>query len=141
MTNSNQAIHGYKTVQREINSDKTIELNVFISVTSALRRVDKEEIGGATKLAEALTDNAKLWKILFIDLVNPENPLPLPLKSSLMSLAKFTQIHTLQVLSGKADHQVLIDINQSIIEGLRQSAALEQAAKDTHETSRLTEVA
>lgn len=76
------------------------------------------------KLAPALVDNAKLWKILLLDLVKPENTLPIELKSSLISLAEFTQKHTLQVLASKASHDVLIDINQSIITGLRQSADL-----------------
>lgn len=129
MMNSYQARHGYKTVQREMNSDKAIELKVLISVTSALSRADKEAIGGATKLAEALIDNAKLWNILFLDLVNPDNPLPMDMKNNLISLAEFTQAHTLKVLGGNADHQVLIDINQSLIAGLRQSTALAQTTQ------------
>ncbi len=124
MMNSYQARHGYKTVQREMNSDKAIELKVFTAVTSALSRVDNGAIDGPTKLAEALVDNAKLWSVLFVDLVNPENPLPLDLKTNLVALAEFTQVQTLKVLGGEADHQILIDINQSIITGLRQSAAL-----------------
>jgi len=141
MMNSYQARHGYKTVQREMNSDKAIELKVFISVTSALSRVDNEAIGGATQLAEALIDNAKLWNILFIDLVNPDNLLPMDLKSNLISLAEFTQAHTLKVLSGAADHQVLIDMNQSMIAGLRQSAALAKSTTQFQEKSPVIEVA
>ncbi len=124
MMNSYQARRGYKTVQREMNSDKAVELKVFTSVTSALSRVDNDAIDGPAKLAEALVDNAKLWSVLFVDLVNPENTLPLDLKTSLITLAEFTQIQTLKVLGGEADHQILIDINQSIITGLRQSATL-----------------
>lgn len=130
MTNSFQAQQAYKNVQRELTSSKGIELKVFALVTSALRSVDKNEIGGAAKLAEVLLDNAKLWRILFVDLVNPENELPLSLKESLLSLAEFTQKHTLQVLAGKADHQVLIDINQSIIQGLRDSARIANSQPD-----------
>lgn len=124
MTNSFHAQQGYKTAQRELTSFKGIELKVFTAVTSALKSVDLEELNSMAKLAPALTDNAKLWNILLIDLVKPENELPLALKSSLISLAEFTQTHTLKVLAGEADHTVLIDINQSIIAGLRQSAEL-----------------
>lgn len=141
MMNSYQARHGYKTVQREMNSDKAIELKVFTSVTSALSRADKEAIGGSSELAQALIDNAKLWKILFVDLVNTENPLPLALKTNLISLAEFTQAHTLKVLGGTADHQVLIDINQSMITGLRQSAAFAQTATQPQKNSPAIEAA
>lgn len=127
MMNSYHAKHGYKTVQREMNSDKAIELKVFISVTSALSRVDTSEIGGHVRLAEALVDNAKLWNLLFVDLVNPDNGLPLDLKINLISLAEFTQSHTLKVLGGEAGHEVLIEINQAVIKGLRQQAELEKA--------------
>ena len=124
MTNSFQAHQAYKNAQRELTSSKGIELKVFQRVTSDLRSVNLDEIGGAAKLAEAVVQNAKLWRILFVDLINPENELPMPLKESLLSLADFTQKHTFKVLSGDADHQVLIDINQSIIQGLRDSARI-----------------
>lgn len=122
MTNSFHAQQGYKTAQRELTSFKGIELKVFSKVTSALKSVDVEELNGMVKLAPALVDNAKLWSILLVDMLNPENELPQSLKNSLISLAEFTQKHTLKVLAGEADHSVLVDINESIIAGLRQSA-------------------
>lgn len=124
MTNSFHAQQGYKTAQRELTSFKGIELKVFTAVTSALKSVDVEELNAMVKLAPALIDNAKLWKILFIDLTSPENALPATLKNSLISLAEFTQKHTLKVFAGDADHTVLIDINESIIAGLRESTEM-----------------
>lgn len=113
---------GYKTTQREFSSDQGIELKVFQKITSALKSVDETAPGGATKLAEALIDNAKLWNVLFIDLVNPDNTLPHDLKTSLISLAEFSQTHTRRALLGQAEHQVLIDINEAMIAGLRERA-------------------
>jgi len=133
MTNSFQAQNGYKTTQRELTSDKDIEYKVLASVTAALSRIDMDEIGAQTKLAEALIDNVKLWNIFFLDLVNPNNTLPLPLKTNLISLAEFTQAHTLKVFKGEADHKVLIDINQSIASGLRQAMSIANAAETNQE--------
>lgn len=130
MTHSFQAQQTYKVAQRELTSSKEIELKVFASVTSALSKANKSAPGGIAQLAEALIENAKLWNIVFIDLVNPENTLPLPLKESLISLAEFTQKHTLLALGGNADHQVLIDINTSVIRGLRDSIRLKKKAED-----------
>lgn len=124
MTNSLYAQNVYKTAQRELTSSKGIELKVFTAVTSSLKNVDLNATDKASKLAEAVVENAKLWRIMFMDLVNPENTLPQQLKEQLISLAEFTQAHTFKVLAGDADHQVLIDINESIISGLRQSMKL-----------------
>jgi len=136
MTNSYQAQNGYKTTQREINSDKDIEQKVLASVTADLSRINLDEIGAQSKLADALINNVKLWNIFFLDLVSPENPLPMPLKNSLISLAEFTQSHTLKVLKGEADHQVLIDINQSIATGLRHASSRASAdAADQEEAA------
>lgn len=137
MTNSFHAQQTYKVAQRELTSPKEIELKVFASVTSALLNVDTKAPDGATQLATALLDNAKLWRIVFTDLVNPENPLPMPLKESLISLAEFTQKHTIAVLGGNADHAVLIDINQSVLKGLKESLR----AKARTETQKQSEAA
>jgi len=53
--------------------------------------------------------------------VSDDNKLPLELKTGLLSLAEFTQDHSRKVMLGQASHDVLIDINMSIIGGLRQS--------------------
>lgn len=127
MTNNFQAQQTYKVAQREFTSTKEIELKVFATITGNLKKVDMSAVGAPAQLAEALLENAKLWNIIFIDLINPENPLPMPLKQSLISLAEFTQKHTIAVLGGSADHQVLIDINLDIMKGLRDSIRMKTA--------------
>lgn len=129
MMQHHNARHGYKTVQREMNSDKGIELKVFVSVTAALNQVDPKAADTHSQLADALVTNAKLWNILFIDLSSQKNTLPLDLKTRLMTLAEFTQEHTQKVLRGDADHSVLVDINKSIIAGLRAQSKLSSAAE------------
>ncbi|MGJ8562377.1 MAG: flagellar biosynthesis regulator FlaF [Alphaproteobacteria bacterium] len=127
MTNNFQAQQTYKVAQREFTSTKEIELKVFAVITGNLKKVDMNAVGAHSELADALLENAKLWNIIFIDLINPENPLPMPLKESLISLAEFTQKHTVEVLSGNATHQVLIDINTDVIKGLRDSIRMKTA--------------
>lgn len=119
MTQTQLAKRGYQTVKRELASEKNIEFQVFASITSRMRAVDMNQADGMVKLSEALIDNAKLWNILYIDLLNPQNPLPLDLKNSLLSLSEFTQKQTHKILQGEATHDVLIDINNSVIDGLR----------------------
>ncbi len=130
MSHQTLARQHYTNSQRELASDKAIEIHIFSSITSRMRAINMEEIGAMSKLAEALNDNVKLWNILMIDLTRPENPLPHSLKTSIIELAEFTQKHTFKVLSGSANHDVLIDINTAIINGLRESLRLENQMKN-----------
>ena len=51
--------------------------------------------------------------------MNEANLLPLPLRATLVSLAEFVRKHSLAVLGGRASVAPLIDINTSIMKGLR----------------------
>lgn len=135
------AKQGYKAAQKETASEKSVELRVFMSVTAQLREVDADNKLEFPKLTEAVVENLKLWKILFLDLVNPQNPLPMELKKSLIELADFTQVHSRKVLLGEAKPDVLIDINNSIIAGLRQSMTGAAAQPAQPQTPTLAEVA
>lgn len=119
MSNKYSALRGYGQVQRETASDKHIELQLFTKITARLRAESFEDRHLTPILAEVLLDNVKLWNILFCDLVSPNNQLPLDLKSSLISLSKFTSAHTQRVLRGEAGPAVLIEINESIILGMK----------------------
>lgn len=135
------AKQGYKATQKETASDKSIELRVFMSVTAQLKAVDADNKLEFPQLVEATLENLKLWKIVFIDLVSTENTLPLELKKSLIELATFSQTHSRKVLRGEAKPDVLIDINTSIIAGLRQSMMLGVQKTAPAEQSKMAEVA
>lgn len=131
MNDTYLAKQGYKAMQKDTISEKAIELRVFMSVTAQLRAVDFESKLEFPKLADAIVENLKLWKILFLDLVNPSNTLPLDLKRNLIELSDFTQKHSRKVLLREASPAVLIEINDSIIAGLRQSLAIKSAPLST----------
>ncbi len=118
MSNLSLAKQGYHTTQVELNSEKSIERQIFSKITSGLQKVDLSQPGGFPKLAEAVAQNTKLWNLLFIDLTNPDNKLPAALRDNLIGLAEFVQAHAIKVMAGEADHQILIDINRSIMAGL-----------------------
>lgn len=131
MNDTYLAKQGYKAVQKEMASDKAVELRVFMSVTAQLRAIDADDKTQFPALSAAIIENLKLWKILFIDLVNPDNTLPFDLKTSLIQLSDFTQNHSRRVLLGEATPEVLIDINDSVIAGLRQSMTVSSKADPT----------
>lgn len=120
---------GYKTTQKTLGSDKSVEILVFKKITGELKAVDRDAPDGFVKLSEALLRNNKLWSIIFLDVTQDTNALPVELKRNLVSLSEFVQKHTLRVLSGEADHDILIKINKSVIAGLSaQTTAVAEAA-------------
>ncbi len=120
MDQRQQALRSYGKVKQETASDKHIELQLFTSITARLRaQANKNSTQLNSVMAQALIDNAKLWNILFCDLVSQENQLPLDLKKNLISLAEFTQEHTQRVFRGEAGMGILIEVNDSIIVGLK----------------------
>lgn len=120
MDQRQQALRSYGKVKQETASDKHIELQLFTSITARLRaQANKNSTQLNSVMAQALIDNAKLWNILFCDLVSQENQLPLDLKKNLISLAEFTQEHTQRIFRGEVGMGILIEVNDSIIVGLK----------------------
>lgn len=116
---SEMARRGYTSTQKQVASETELELKIFLEITGRLIAADPKEIGGFAELAEALTDNARLWNLLFLDMTHETNTLPLELKNGLIYLAEFTRLHTQKVLQGEATHDILVEINKSIIAGKR----------------------
>jgi flagellar protein FlaF len=70
-------------------------------------------------LASAIHDNRSLWSLFALDLALPTNGLPGELRDRLLSLAHFVEDHSSKVLKETATVDVLIDINTSVMKGLR----------------------
>ena len=121
MFHSHDALRTYNAFKREISSDRDIEIQLFSSITSRLKKMQDEESFISGDNAQALTENVKLWNLLMIDLLSPSNPYPLDLKSSLISLSDFTRIHTQKIFQKEGTVDVLIDINTAILNGLMQA--------------------
>jgi flagellar protein FlaF len=102
-----------------IRSARGAEYAVFAQVTQALMAADAADRAGFPRLAAAVVDNQRLWAVLAEDLMQEENRLPAPLRAQLVSLAEFVRRHSLAVLGGGASTAALIDINTSIMKGLR----------------------
>ncbi|MFO1105063.1 MAG: flagellar biosynthesis regulator FlaF [Amaricoccus sp.] len=109
----------YAAAASPIRTARTSEYAIFAKVTHKLKDVDESDKTAFPRLAAAVSDNQRLWRALFEDLVHEGNALPIPLKAQLIGLAEFVRKHSLKVLAGKASVLPLIDINTSIMRGLR----------------------
>ncbi len=121
-------INAYAQNARRAESDREIEYRLLGQVTGALlhaqTKLSNQSAGtkvDATKTkVDALLWNREVWSTLKIDLLSPQNTLPDQLKGSLVSLAIWVEKETSALLSGgDNDLQALIDVNKTIMEGLR----------------------
>lgn len=112
------SIQAYQQAAQRAEAPRETEYRAFVFATRALieaKENGRRDIGG---LAEALTRNRRLWATLASDCAQPGNQLPDALRAKVISLAAFVDRHSSAVLRERADLDVLIEINRSIMEGL-----------------------
>ena len=100
-----------------LSSDRDVEYNVFSSVTRSLRKAKNSD--DFQEIILAVTRNSDLWTILADDLSSAGNQLPDKVKMGLISLASFSVKTGQAVLGRRSSVDVLIDVNMSIMKGLR----------------------
>ncbi|MFN7002137.1 MAG: flagellar biosynthesis regulator FlaF [Roseinatronobacter sp.] len=112
------AVATYGNPQTAQMDTRTAEYQVIARITSRLQKALAKGPDAFPLLADALTENCRLWTEFAIDLAADENRLPRALKGQLLSLADFTLRHTEAVLTGAAQADILIEINVAIMRGL-----------------------
>lgn len=120
---------GYMDATRSVGMPRDIEYQLFARVTGRLNQASIAD--DFTKLIGALHDNLTLWKTIAFDVMDDGNDLPPMLRARLFYLYEFTQAHTRRVQRQEADISALIDVNMSIMRGLRGSDAGPQKESDT----------
>ena len=123
MMESSLAQSSYQSSAQSINSERGLEYQVFAHVTRELSSLRKETSDYHAKKAAALTKNMRLWTFLAEEVSNENNPLPKELRANIFYLAEFTRQHTSKVYAGDAEVKVLIEVNTSIMRGLRNQTA------------------
>ena len=112
------AVTAYGNPQTANMSARSAEYQVIARITSRMQKaLDKGPLGFAS-LADALTENRRLWTEFATDVADSDNMLPEALRAQIMGLAAFTLRHTEAVMAGQASADVLIEINVAIMRGL-----------------------
>jgi len=119
MTMHAQARSGYASAVKPTRTNRGMEYAIFAKITHRMSAVDETAKSDFPALAAAVFDNQHLWSMLAADLMHDGNALPVPLRAQLIGLSEFVRKHSLRVLGGKASAAPLIDINTSIMRGLR----------------------
>jgi flagellar protein FlaF len=102
-----------------VRTEKGTEYEAFAKVTHRLRVAAARGQNGFSDLAAAIHDNRRLWMLLAADVANADNQLPEVLRARIFYLAEFSAHHGSRVLAGKEDVMALVDVNATIMQGLR----------------------
>jgi flagellar protein FlaF len=115
---SNGAVSAYGSVIRHTEDPRDIEFRVFEQITSALEAAAPAEAHFTARI-QAVHRNRELWQTLAGDLADAENALPDETRAGLLSLAIWVTRETDRVMHHGAPLDDLIEINRSIMQGLR----------------------
>lgn len=123
MDAQHQAAASYGQAQTAVKAPKQIEYQAFARITRALGAAAETDGPSAfPRLAAALHDNLRLWTVIATDVALEGNGLPETLRARLFYLAEFTRAHTRKILAQEEDAAPLIEINTTIMRGLRQQS-------------------
>ncbi|MGJ8560761.1 MAG: flagellar biosynthesis regulator FlaF [Litorimonas sp.] len=111
-----QSVYGQSG--RAIGSDRDVEVQVFQTAISVLKPFTGLDFKLTSEAATALSENLRLWDLLTVDLVHPDNPLDLKLVAQLIDLGRFVRFHTHGLYAGTGTVDVLVDINVAVLQGL-----------------------
>ena len=112
------AARAYSQNTRSMGAPRTVEYQAFARVTALLNAAAKPDAPAQDRI-QAILQNNKLWGVLANDLLSDENALPQDLRAQLLSLSEFARKHGLRAMSGEAEIETLVDINVTIMRGLR----------------------
>jgi len=121
------SLNAYQAASVRSESPRELEYRLFGQVTRALIEASAAEATELQKRAAALAWNRNVWEALANDCAESGNQLPDQLRASIISLAIFVRKHSRAVIREGADFDILIEINRSIMEGLKPRAAAESA--------------
>ncbi len=117
MSATTMAQRAYAPNEGAIRTPRSIEFEVIARITHRLKRAVQS--GEKTALIEAMHENRLLWNALAADVASEGNGLPNDLRARIFYLSEFTTQHTRKVLKNEANAVALLEINASILGGLR----------------------
>lgn len=102
-------------------SPRELEASLLIKAAVRLQAISDDWSLADRDLDDALSYNRKLWTLLVSAVVAEDNPLPVGIKTNILSLANFIFNQTFRISTNPAPEglRVLIGINRDIAAGLR----------------------
>lgn len=122
----NNAYKSYQDVEKATISGRETEARVLTQAANKLLVCQKNwQNGNFNELDAALKYNQKIWSVFQTELSKADNPLPVKIKHDLLKLAGFIDRRIFETISYPSPEKldIIIQINQNIAAGLRESIA------------------
>lgn len=116
---------GYASYSNALKTEVGKNADAAVLEKCALRLRNLRSNVNSDQWKEILNYNLKVWTVIQAELCNPENTLPVEIKSNLLNLSNFVDKRTFEILwlgDNERDPKsldVLINININIAQGLR----------------------
>jgi len=114
-------LKAYQNVQLITEDPRQTEYRLFGQVTGALIDAQKSSARGGP-LVEAVDWNRQLWRALATDCLDDRNQLPREVRAKIVSLSLWVTKYSKQVTRQGASLDPLIDVNRTIMQGLKGAA-------------------
>lgn len=122
------SVAAYRQTIRESESPRQIERRILSQVTGRLdaralqydraeSRAERFALLG-DGLREDIAENQKIWNALRLDLSDPGNALPAPLRAQLISISTWIERQSTSIIGGAAGVSSLVAVNRAIVDGL-----------------------
>lgn len=111
----------YQRTQNATQSPRDVEYRLLGQVTSALMAARDNPRDIHAKV-DALQWNRDVWSAFRVDLAGDDNGLPRALRASLISLSLYIERECIKSMAPKGELDELIELNRTIMEGLRPAA-------------------
>ncbi|WP_333780736.1 flagellar biosynthesis regulator FlaF [Aliiroseovarius salicola] len=118
----NLAKTAYAASNTAVRTPRGVEYEAFARITQKMKSAAAKGNSGFGLLTHAIHENRRLWTMLAADVAISENGLPEELRARIFFLAEFTSDFSRKVLTRGASPDALIEINTTIMRGLRQTA-------------------
>lgn len=122
-------LDAYRTAQSKGDNASAREIEAAALTRVALLLLDCQNNwdspGRDAQLAYALRNNQMVWSILQSELVKNDNPLPIGIRSNILTLSVFIDNRILEIMANPEPDKlkIIIDINLNLAAGLRGSPA------------------
>jgi flagellar protein FlaF len=111
----------YQKAQRAAENPRSTEYRLFGQVTGALMEARNAGAQPAAMI-DAIDWNRRMWSTLAIDCMGNANQLPKELRAQIVSLSIWVTKYSSEVMQKGAALDPLIDVNRTIMQGLRSTA-------------------
>ncbi len=120
MTPQTLAQQAYAQSAAPTRTPRDTEYEAISKITHRLKAAAARKATDFSGFVQALHENRRLWSVLATGVSDSANGLPNELRARIFYLAEFTEHHSGQVLGNKAPVEPLLEINMSVLRGLRQ---------------------